>query len=643
MCKLYTFIFTTLFLIGSSFSYGQTNRTVDGYGNNTANPEWGAAVSPFNRITGNGYGDGYASPGGTTRPNPRTISVAFGAQTQFTPNELGLSDYIWGWGQFIDHDVNLNDDHPTEFIPIAVPIGDPEFDPNLTGTVEIPMKRSLYDPNTGNGPGDLRKHINEITAFIDGSTVYGSDQDRIDWLRSNVDGKLKTSAGNLLPFNTIDNEQTSMHDPDAPFMIVDGMTFSDALYVGGDVRINEHPGLTCFHTLFVREHNRLCDEIKAENPAWNDEQIFQKARKMVGAYIQAITFEEWLPVMGFVLPDYTGYDPTINPGISNVFSAAGYRFGHTMINGRLVRLEEGGDTLNFGSLNLRDGFFNTEIIVDEGGIEPFFRGMASQEHQFVDTKIMDDIRNFLFGPPDAGGLDLLSININRARERGLMDFNTIRQEIGLPALTTFADLTSDTDLQATFQSVYGSVDEIDPWIGFMAEDHLPGTILGQTLYELLMQQFLKLRDGDRFYYENDPTLTQAELDVIKNIKLSDIIKRNTDIQVIQENVFIAQPTNTVAIELIPFKNIRNMEIKAYPNPVQKYFTLTINAFDIGSAELSIIDNAGKVALTKQVALQKGKNTLEFELDDQLANGLYTIFLKSADDNIGQLKIIKLKE
>lgn len=635
-----------LMLLGIILSFsdidGQVYRPIDGYANNQTKPTWGAAAVPFLKTTGNGFTDSISSPAGTNRPNPRTISSALGSQTQFKANELGLSDFIWGWGQFIDHDINLNDDHPTEFIPISVPPGDPEFDPTGTGTVEIPMRRSLSDPNSGTSISNPRQHINEITAYIDGSAVYGNDEPRLDWLRTFQDGKLKVSSGNLLPFNTIDGEQGSAEDPNAPFMADDAIISNDKLYVAGDIRANEQPGLTCFHTLFVREHNRICDELRTLHPNWPDEQIFQKARKKVGALIQAITYEEWLPAIGFQIPPYTGYNPSINPGIMNMFSAAAYRFGHTMVNGRMVRFSEGGDSLIFGSVHLRDAFFNPNILVTEGGIEPFLRGMASQEHQFVDTKIMDDIRNFLFGPPGAGGLDLLAININRGRERGLVDFNTVRQHLGLPALVTFSDLTSDPAMEIAMANLYGDVNIIDPWIGFMAEDHTPGSIIGPTLQALLQKQFLDLREGDRYYYEIDAFFTQAEIDDIKNTRLADIIRRNTNIQAIQNDVFIAQPALTVAIELSPFKDIRNMELNAYPNPVQKHFELSINALRNSTGQLSILDNSGKIVQTKKVQLNKGQNLLSWELEDKIANGLYTIFL-TADNDTGQLKIVKVLE
>jgi len=620
----------------------QVYRPLDGYANNQTKPHWGAATTPFLRPTGNGFSDSIATPAGINRPNPRTVSSAIGRQTQFTPNELGLSDFIWGWGQFIDHDINLNTDHPTEFLPIDVPIWDPDFDPLGHGNVQIPMRRSLYDPFSGTSTTDPRMHVNEITAYIDGSAIYGNDEIRLDWMRTFQDGKLKTSAGNLLPFNTVDGEHSSAHDPNAPFMAEDAMMSSDKLFVAGDIRANEQPGLTCFHILFVREHNRICDEIRTLHPNWPGEQIFQKARKKVGAILQSITYEEWLPAMGFQIPSNTGYDPTINPSITNVFSAAAYRFGHSMVNGRMVRFSEGGDSLLFGSVHLRDAYFNTDIIINEGGIDPFFRGMASQEHQFVDTKITDDMRNFLFGPPGAGGLDLLALNINRGRERGLVDFNAIRQQLGLSPLVSFSDLTSDPSLEIALANLYGDVNQIDPWIGFMAEDHPSGTIMGPTLQQLILEQFLDIRDGDRFYYENDAFFTPTEINEIKNTRLVDVIRRNTSIQAIQNDVFIAQPATTVAIELAPFKDIRNMELNAYPNPIQKHFRLKINAFRNSSATLSILDNSGRMVQSMEVNIVKGENLVSWELQDEIANGLYTIYL-NAENDAGQLKIVKLKE
>ncbi len=621
------------------FAVAQDNRSFDGTANNTVHPNWGAADNPFRNYVSNGFSDLISEPGGESRENPRLISNALASQTAFIPNELGLSDFVWGWGQFIDHDINLNDDNSSEPHNIPVPNCDVMFDPLCSGDVEIRMFRSLSDPTTGTSIANPRKHINNITSYIDGSGVYGSTEARANWLRTHVDGKLKMSSGNLLPWNTIDGEKGSAIDASAPFMVLDGFPLPEKYFVGGDIRVNEQPGLTSFHTLWMREHNRLCDELKIDNPTWTDEDIFQRARKIVGALIEVVTYEEFLPAIGVNLDAYAGYDNTVEASVLNVFSAAAYRFGHTMVNGRLVRYEENGNDWSFGAVDLRDAFFNPNFVMDEGGIAPFFRGLAAQEHQMVDPLIMDDIRNFLFGPPGAGGLDLLSINIARGRERGLPDYNTIRQDLQLTAHPDFTSLTSNTTLSTALFNVYGDINTVDPWIGFMSEDHQANSIIGEGLGAILKLQFGFIRDGDRFYYENDPAFSASEINALKNTKLSEIILRNTEIELLQDNVFIAVPRNALAVELFPFPEIKTISLKAYPNPIQKYFTLKIETSRSVNATLRIMDVNAKLISEEKVSLSKGSNKLNFELSDQLANGLYVISLTS-DHGQGQLKVIK---
>ena len=102
------------------------------------------------------------------------------------------------------------------------------------------MMRSKIATGSGTGPGNWRRFQNSITAFIDGSAVYGSDEYRADWLRTFAGGKMKVSEGNKLPWNTLDGEFNSNIDPSAPAMADDvGTNFK--LYVAGDVRANENP------------------------------------------------------------------------------------------------------------------------------------------------------------------------------------------------------------------------------------------------------------------------------------------------------------------------------------------------------------------------------------------------------------------
>ncbi|MEM6697008.1 MAG: peroxidase family protein, partial [Bacteroidota bacterium] len=382
-----------------------------------------------------------------------------------------------------------------------------------------------------------------ITAFIDASAVYGSDIEHANWLRSFSGGKMKVSEGNMLPFNTLNGEFDSPIDPNAPHMD-NPVGLTDKIFVAGDARVNENPLLLAYHTIFVREHNRLCDELALQNPSWNDEERYQYARKIVGGLIQSIVYNEWLPTMGVELPPYSGYNSRVHPGITNVFSAAAFRLGHTLLNGTLLRLDRNGNQMPSGNMELRFTFFNPLLVMEEG-IDPFLQGMAAQVQQGMDMKVIDDVRNFLFGPPGAGGMDLVAINIQRGRERGLADFNTIRQNASLFRYTSFRQINSDPAVYTLLENIYGNINDIDPWVGMLAEEPMENSLFGQTILRLMQIQFVLLREGDRYYFENDAALPPDMKAQIRNTRMVDIIKRTTDISIMQENVFMADvPNNT---------------------------------------------------------------------------------------------------
>jgi hypothetical protein len=106
-------------------------------------------------------------------------------------------------------------------------------------------------------------------------------------------------------------------------------------------------------------------------------------------------------------------------------------------------------------------------------------------------------------------------------------------------VTSFDEITSDADLAATLAELYGDVNNIDPLIGALAEDHLPGASVGPLAAAGLAWQFTRLRDGDRFWYEDDSAFTFEDLAALRATRLSDIIRRNTGITNLQDNVFFA--------------------------------------------------------------------------------------------------------
>ncbi|MEZ4887534.1 MAG: peroxidase family protein [Chitinophagales bacterium] len=513
-------------------------RTIDGTCNNPANTEWGATDIQLMRTmtTDYSYPDTWNDMAGSDRLSPRAISNYVVAQSESTPSLRNLSSFVFTWGQFIDHDIDLTPEGETEYEPVQMPEDEPLF------TASIPFFRS--EIHEGTGETNFRQQTNLITSWIDASNVYGSEQTRADWLRTFVDGKLKTSTGDLLPFNTIDGEHESNMDENAPSMAGDGGG-TNKVFVAGDVRANEQPGLTVLHTLFVREHNRICKQLK-QNGMNDDEEMYQIARKRVGAYLQAITYREFLPALGIQLTPYQNYRPHVQPDISNLFATAAYRLGHTMVTEELLLLDNQCEDIEDGSVSLLEGFFNPDVVKTYG-LDPLLKGLSVQVQEAVDLQIIDNLRNFLFGDPTAEvvfGLDLASLNIQRGRDHGLPDYNSIRKQYTGKRANKFRDITKNHALSTALSNAYiKDIENIDAWVGLLAEDKLRNSSVGPTLHAILKSQFERLRDGDAFYYEYDKKLTNNERQDIRRTRLSDIIVRNSEVVNIADNVFFARGCN----------------------------------------------------------------------------------------------------
>jgi len=507
-------------------------RTIDGSGNNIVNPSWGKPGQQLFRIASSDYEDGISIPRGgdpSTLSSARMISNTVVAQSFSIPNPQGASDMLWQWGQIMDHDLDLTSPASGAF-NIIIPAGDPIFDPTGTGNQIMPLTRSVFDSSTGTT--NPREQINQVTAFIDGSMVYGSDQARNDFIRDLAanNGKLKLDSNGLLPLNT------------AGLLNGNGPNPASIMFVAGDVRVNEQSGLTVLHTLLVREHNTLVNEIKLKTGITDANTLYEEAKIILEGEIQHITYNEFLPILlgpNYMPASYSGYNPTVNPQVANEFSTAGFRVGHTLLSSDLERFNEDGTVSPGGHLSLKNAFFNPQIVKDEG-IEPILRGLAVGKSEKIDNFVIDEVRNFLFGEPaPMGGFDLASLNIQRGREHGLPSYNQFRVDLGLGAKTTFLDVTGgDADLAAKLASVYASVNDIDLWVGGLSEPAVPGGMVGDTFGTILKRQFEKVRDGDRYWYQNRG-LNSMQLDMIENTLLSDIIRRNTDIESIQQNVFLA--------------------------------------------------------------------------------------------------------
>ena len=174
----------------------------------------------------------------------------------------------------------------------------------------------------------------------------------------------------------------------------------------------------------------------------------------------------------------------------------------------------------------------------------------------MDVHIVDDLRNFL-DIPGVASMDLAAINIQRGRDLGLGSLNQTRVALGLAAYTSFTQISSDPEVATSLQAAYGDINQVDLWIGGLAEDHVNGGMVGQTFNVIISNQFQALRDGDRLWYENQG-FDRNTLNQINNTSLSDLIKLNTDTKYIQADVFeyserrvgTSAPENPLAPQLI---------------------------------------------------------------------------------------------
>lgn len=444
-------------------TFPRRTRTIDGFCNNPRRQTLGMAGRPFRLearipmtmdMSGNG------------RPNPRVISNTISAsRDEAAGNKRRVAEMATFFGQFLDHTITETENEK-ESVPIPVPANDTAFNGGA-----IPFFRTRKE-RTPRGYAAL----NLLPSFIDAASVYGPTEARANLLREGRGGRLLRSPGNLMSIG------------------------SDGLFRSGDKRANENPILTSLHTLFFREHNRVCAELAALFPFMNDELLYQGARKIVGAEMQAIVYYEYLPaMMGRGLARYRGYNPRVDPRISNEFSTVGFRVGHTLINRFITGIDE---FRRKTPVRLRDAFF-APATFRRLGMDGLIRGAVQTQAAEIDVQITSEVRNFLLASPtDSLRLDLAALNIQRGRDHAIPDYNTLRRVYGLWPVRQFNEITSDAELAARLQSLYKSVDNIDAWIGGLAEDHLPGSSLGPLVQGIWMREFTRLRDGDRLYYES---------------------------------------------------------------------------------------------------------------------------------------------
>src|SRR5215216_1355308 len=490
-------------------------RSIDGSNNNRADPALNQANTDFARVGPANFADGFNEM--TTGPNPRTISNIVVAQEDagedgphlIDDNGIALSGMMYAWGQFVDHDLDLQKSATTTDISITVPDDDEFLPPGSS----IPVTRVAIDPATGVA-GRPATAINTVTGWLDGSQIYGSDAATAASLRT-ADGHMKMSAGDNLPIVNTDQGKA---------------------FVAGDVRAQENPDLTALQVLFVREHNFQVDQLHKEHPNWSGDRLYETAKAITTAEMVNITYSEFLPhLLGKdAIGPYHGYYPAVDARITEEFAGAAYRFGHSIVSDEISAISNLGYFTS--EHTLAESFFEDPATFKATGADGLLRHLSGDLANPLDTYLVDGLRNLLVDPP--AGIDLAAINIQRGHDLGLGTLNQTREALGLTPYTSFDQVSSDPETAAALKQAYGSVDAIDLWTGGLAEDHAAGSTIGSTFGKIIGDQFAALRDGDRFYFENQK-FDQQTLNEIKGTTLSDLILRDTDTAAMQSDAFVA--------------------------------------------------------------------------------------------------------
>ncbi|ESO91011.1 hypothetical protein LOTGIDRAFT_163527 [Lottia gigantea] len=495
-------------------------RDYNGLCNNINNPYWGSTMQPLNRMLAPNYMD---------NANGGDLKCCDGVSLT---NRFPLHDHVFKGGPCY---------------PIYIPDGDRHFSRSCMNFVrsQAHAKRQACKQ----GP---REQMNIVTSFLDASAIYSAKDSGANDLRSKQRGRLRTQQYDLLP--TDEQNKDCVKDTDV-----------ESCFKSGEKRVNEHPGLATLHTMFHREHNRICGWLSRYNPHWGDERVYQEARKISGAMLQHITYSEWLPILlgnnymsqyglhvdsaasfdGFG-PRNWYYDDKQNPRIINAFAAAAFRIGHTLIPRRF--------TIGNERIELRKLFNRPKFLYQQEGLGVGMvgEGLVDDALQFPDRFINIELTDHLFEDLNNKSMDLASLNINRGRDHGLPPYNEFRDYCGLAKFTGFNEMKDGN----VFASVYRHVDDIDLFSGGIAESSVSDGLAGPTLGCIIATQFRAIKYGDRYWYENpDSTLgfTRNQLREIKRVTMARMMCDDTNVNVMQPKAFIQPSFNNpkVACNQIP--------------------------------------------------------------------------------------------
>ncbi|CAM9805533.1 unnamed protein product [Lampetra fluviatilis] len=527
----------------------------DGWYNNLANIHWGSTGSKLLRLAPASFADGvYQMWDNPTVPNARRLSSGVMRGESGLPSALNRTVLAVFFGQHIvDEIVDTRQvGCPAEFLNIPIPWNDTAFS-NSPYHV-LPFQRSQWDKSTGSAPNNPRMPVNKVTSWLDGSAIYGCSRSWCHALRTFDRGMLKSSENGSLP--AVSDRSLRLIGAPSPSYKA-GSSGHSNLYEFGNSRGNESPFLKAIGTVWLRYHNHLAEKMRQENPEMSDKELFINARKWVVGVYQNIVLYEWLPAMlGKNTAEYKGYKPQVNPSISVEFQAAAMRFGHTMVPPGVYKRD---DSCNFkpsdpkseyNASRMCNNYWTKEVFRSGHEVDEFVLGMASQIAEQEDHVIVEDLLDSMYGPMKASRLDLMAINIQRGRDHGLPSYVKMRKAMNLDPITKWEDINPTLSqrnpevIERLKQLYNGDISRLELWPGGLLEcQGGPGPLFSR----ILVDQFERIRDGDRFWFENtnNGMFTKSDVDAVRRTKFSSVLQAvmRVNNRTIQDEVFFWRAGN----------------------------------------------------------------------------------------------------
>lgn len=504
-------------------------RTADGSFNDLEHPEMGMAGTRFGRNVP--LSEAKHEGDKLHVPNVRQISQTLLARDTFRPATI-LNLNAASWIQFQTHDwFSHGTNQPDK--KFEVPVADGDTWPHQRPMV---IDKTLEDTSRPDSTQNPPTFVNTETHWWDASQLYGSNQETIDTLRSHVDGKMRIEEDGFLPLE--------------PETGVDLVGFPATMWIG----------LSMLHTLFVKEHNSICDRLKQAYPLWTDDQLFDHARLINAALIAKIHTVEWTPAIlphpvteiamhinwwGMLGQNFKNIIGRI--GDSEILSgiigspvdhhAAPYYLTEEFVSVyRMHPLIP--DTFDFYShadgkfiatKDFVEGFDKkTRPLMQELGLETLFYSFGLAHPGAITLHNYPAFLRELV-KPNGEAFDLAAVDILRDRERGLPRYNSFRELLGTGRVKSFEEITSNPQWAKELKDIYhNDVDQVDLMVGLFAEDIPAGFGFSDTAFRVFILMASRRLKSDRFFTDDyrAEIYTQEGLDWIDQNSLLTVLKRH---------------------------------------------------------------------------------------------------------------------